>query len=111
MKTTAFKFVRWDVPPLEALSGATVYRLRGKLNAGERLSREEKNWITNKVNNNSYFRNAIPLMGYRFDFPDVLRTCLVLQYGRWTEYLAVDITSLRAMLVGKPDKIIDITNL
>ena len=64
----ATKFVKWEVPTLESLHECKVYRLRMKVNNGEVLNREEKNWITEKVNGNTYFKSAIPLQGWRFDF-------------------------------------------
>lgn len=108
MTTIAVKFTRWDIPPLETLTQSKVYGLRERLNAGGVIDREEKNWITEKVNNNSYFKSAIPLMGYCFDFSDVLKTYLVKQYDRYTEYRAIDKTSLRAMLYGRIERIIQI---
>ena len=109
MKTIlATKFVKWDVPELETLKGSKVYLLREKVNAGENLSREEKNWIAENVNHNSYFKNAIPLQGYRFDFSEILKTYVVKQYGTYQEYRAIDKTSLRAMLYGRIDKIIEV---
>ena len=45
----AIKFVQWDVPPLESLCNSKVYLLRVKLNRGERMSREEKNWLCEAV--------------------------------------------------------------
>ena len=44
----ATKFVAWEVPSLENLQGSKVYGLRTKLNNGEKLSREEKDWLTGK---------------------------------------------------------------
>ena len=85
----ATKFVKWEVPTLESLHECKVYRLRMKVNNGEVLNREEKNWITEKVNGNTYFKSAIPLQGWRFDFSDILRTFLVSQYGQWREYISV----------------------
>ena len=64
----ATKFVHWDVPPLESLCDSSVYLLRAKLNRGERMSREDKDWLCEAVNNNTYFRSAVPLQGWRFDF-------------------------------------------
>ena len=102
----AIKFVQWDVPPLESLCNSKVYLLRVKLNRGERMSREDellrallekKNWLCEAVHSNTYFRTAVPLQGYRFDFFDVLKKYLVNQYGQWTEYYAPDRTSLRAL--------------
>ena len=57
--TMATKFVAWEVPTLEALKDSKVYNLREKLNNGERMNREEKDWLTEKVNSNTYFtKNA-----------------------------------------------------
>lgn len=110
MITTAIatKFVKWDIPELDTLKSAKVYQLREKVNAGEKLSREEKDWITQNVNRNSYFKSAIPLSGYRFDFSEILKTYIVKQYGSYQEYNAVDKTSLRAMIYGRIDKIIEV---
>lgn len=109
MNTTAIatKFVKWDVPELNTLRNSKVYLLRKKLNTGEKLDREEKNWITENVNHNTYFKSAIPLQGYRFDFSDILKTYVVKQYGQYQEYKAIDRTSLRAMIYGRIDKIIE----
>lgn len=46
MKQIATKFVKWDVPELATLKDSKVYRLRERLNDGDKLTREEKNWIT-----------------------------------------------------------------
>ena len=66
---------------------------------------EKKNWLAEAVNSNTYFRTAVPLQGYRFDFFDVLKKYLVNQYGQWTEYYAPDRTSLRAYLYGRINQI------
>ncbi|MDP4201147.1 MAG: molybdenum ABC transporter ATP-binding protein [Bacteroidota bacterium] len=107
MEQLAIKFVPWEVPALEDLKDSTAYRLRQKLNEGGRLSREEKNWITEQVNRNSYFKSSVPVMGYRFDFSDVLRTFIVNQYGHYQRYNATDKTGLITMLQGRVDKIIE----
>ena len=104
----ASKFVQWDVNPLESLQASKVYLLRVKLNRGERMSREEKDWLCEAVNSNSYFRTAVPLQGWRFDFFDVLKKYLVNQYGHWAEYYAPDRTSLRAYLYGRINQIVEI---
>lgn len=104
----AIKFVQWDVQPLETLRESKVYLLRQKLNRGERMSREEKDWLCDAVNSNTYFRTAVPLMGYRFDFFDVLKKYLVHQYGQWAEYYAPDRTSLRKHLYGRIEQIVEI---
>lgn len=108
MNAIAIKFVKWEIPPLETLTGSKVYALRQRLNAGDKLTRDEKNWITEKVNHNAYFKSAVPLNGWRFDFSDVLKTYIVKQYGSYQEYRAIDKTSLRTMLYGRIERIIEI---
>ena len=109
-KVIATKFVSYDVPDLNHYRNSKVYRLREKVNNGENLNREEKNWIAEKVNQNAYFKKAIPLMGYRFGFEDILKTFILKQYGNWREYNAPDKTSLRAMLYGRIDQIVEVSN-
>lgn len=88
-KAIATKFVSHEVPDLNHYRNSKVYRLREKINNGENLNREEKNWIAEKVNHNAYFKRAIPLMGYRYGFEDILKTFLVKQYGDWQECLVL----------------------
>ena len=83
---------------------------RQQLNEGTPMSRQQKNWLTNSVNSNTYFKRAIPLMGYRFDFSDILKRYFVKQYGHIAEYYAVDKTALRTFLCGRIDEIIEITD-
>lgn len=109
MNAIAIKFVKWEIPPLETLTGSKVYDLRQRLDAGDKITRDEKNWITEKVNHNAYFKSAIPLGGWCFDFSDVLKTFVVKQYGSYQEYRAIDKTSLRTMLYGCIDKIMEVT--
>ena len=109
MRTTiATKFVAWEVPTLESLQNSKVYRLRAKLNNGGRMSREEKDWLTRNVNDNTYFKSAVPLLGWRFDFSDVLRTFIVNRYGQWSEYKATDKTALRRALYGRIYRIVEL---
>lgn len=108
MTTIATKFVSWDVQPLESLQETNAYKLRVKVINGEKLNRDEKNWVTEQVNQDIYFRNSIPLGGWRFDFSNVLKTFVVKQYNQWTEYKATDKTALRSMLYGRIDKIVEV---
>ncbi|WP_159732078.1 molybdenum ABC transporter ATP-binding protein [Sphingobacterium sp. 18053] len=108
-KTIATKFVRHDVPELETLQNAKVYQLREKLNKGDKLNRAEKNWLAEAVNQNAYFKRAVPLMGYRFGFEDILKTYVVKQYGSWAEYNAPDKTSLKRIVYGRIDQIAEIS--
>ena len=104
----ATRFVKWEVQPLETLCACEAYLLRVKLNRGGTMSREEKDWLCEAVNSNTYFRTAVPVMGYRFDFFDVLKKYLVKQYGQWAEYYAPDRTSLRKLLYGRINQIVEI---
>ena len=107
-RAVATKFVQWEVQPLETLCACEAYLLRVKLNRGEAMSREEKDWLCEAVNSNTYFRTAVPVMGYRFDFFDVLKKYLVKQYGQWAEYYAPDRTSLCKHLHGRTKQIVEI---
>ena len=80
------------------------------LNEGTPMSRQQKNWLTDSLNSNTYFKRAVPLMGYRFDFSDILKRYFVKQYGHIAEYYAVDKTALRTFLCGRIDEIIEITD-
>ncbi|ULB34344.1 molybdenum ABC transporter ATP-binding protein [Proteiniphilum propionicum] len=108
MKPIAVKFVSHEIPPLDAYNESKVFKLRVKLNNGEPMNRAEKNWLTENVRSNAYFRTAVPLMGWRFDFSDVLKKYVVKQYDHWAEYYAPDKTSLRSVLFGKIDQIVEI---
>jgi len=85
-------------------------RQQGQLNEGMPMSRQQKNWLTDSVNSNTYFKRSVPFMGYRFDFSDILKRYFVKQYGHIAEYYAVDKTALRTFLCGRIDEIIEITD-
>lgn len=110
MKPIAVKFVSHEIPALDAYNESKVFKLRVKLNNGEPMNRAEKNWLTENVRSNAYFRTAVPLMGWRFDFSDVLKKYVVKQYDHWAKYYAPDKTSLRSVLFGKIDQIVEIPN-
>ncbi|WP_297305056.1 molybdenum ABC transporter ATP-binding protein [uncultured Coprobacter sp.] len=108
--TVATEFVAREVPNLENMQTGEVYGFRIKLNNGGKLSGEEKTRLTHAVNGNTYFKSAVPLQGWRFDFFDILRTYIVNQYGQWTEYKATDKTGLRRFLYGRIDSIVELKN-
>jgi hypothetical protein len=110
MTPIATRFVDWDIPELSTLQDSKVYQLRVQLNEGTPMSRQQKNWLTDSVNSNTYFKRAVPLMGYRFDFSDILKRYFVKQYGHIAEYYAVDKTALRTFLCSRIDEIIEITD-
>ena len=104
----ASKFVEWEVPLLASLESSKVYQLREKLNRGEKLERNEKNWLTEAVNHNAYFKQSVPLQGWRFSFADALHHYWVKQYGQIAEYFAVDKTALRSILFGRVEQIVEL---
>lgn len=108
LSEVATKFVTWETKLLERLAESKVYQLRVKLKKGGLMTRNEKNLLAEAVNSNCYFRTAVPLMGYRFDFFDILKKFLVNQYGQWAEYYAPDRTSLKNYLVGQVSQIVEI---
>lgn len=62
IRPIATKFVGWDVPELPTLQDSKVYKLRIRLNEGISMDRQQKNWLTNSVNSNTYFKKSVPLM-------------------------------------------------
>ena len=46
--------------------------------------------------------------GYRYDFRPLLKTYLYKQHGMWSEVYAPNKTSLRAVIHGRIDKIVDL---
>lgn len=104
----ARKFVSWEVPALEALKDCKAYKLRERLNNGGKLNRSEKNWLTEAINHNAYFRRCVPVQGWAFDFTDAVHLYWVKQYGQIAEYYAIDKTALRNMLFGKIEQIIEL---
>lgn len=108
MKEIAHKFVNWDVPALENLRCSEAYRLREKINNGEKLTRKEKDYITEKVNSNTYYMDSILILGWRFSFADVLKTYVFKHYDTWIERKAMDRTALRKYWCGKITKILEV---
>lgn len=62
----AIKFAKWDISPLETLSNSIVYQLREKLNRGEKMSREEKNWLAENLKSQQLFQNSRTADGIPF---------------------------------------------
>ncbi|MFH6973156.1 molybdenum ABC transporter ATP-binding protein [Neisseria sp. 23W00296] len=81
--------------------------LMDKINRGIPLDREDKNTLTRGVNDNFFFKRAIPVCGWAFDFSDVLKLFLVKQYGHWYEMWATDKTAVRAHVYGRIERIVE----
>lgn len=104
----AWKFNKSADCELNDLKDSKVYRLRQKIDNGEKLSRDEKNWITENLRFNSYSRTAIPLMGWLFSFSDVVKRFWVSQYGSIHEQYAFDKTAIRKTTYGRIDRIVEV---
>ena len=57
---------------VENVKGSVPYIIAEKLNNGIKLEAGDLMYITEKVNENSFFKDSIPLQGVRFDFSDFL---------------------------------------
>ncbi len=89
-------------------SNCYAAQLMEKINGGGRLSREEKNYLTRAVKNNSFSRHGIPVTGWMFNFSPVLKRYLLNQYGRWYELCTADKTALRHAVYGRIHEIVEI---
>jgi hypothetical protein len=107
MNNIAVRFVTWDIPALEQLSESKVYKIKQKCIKGEQLTREEKNWVSEKLCYSSS-KTAIPLQGWSFSFRGYLKRYVVRQYDSWSEHYAFDKTALRKALCGKIEEIHEI---
>ena len=105
MNEIATKFVKWDIPELDKLADTFPYRMMVKLNAGHKLSRDEKNRLSKDVIS---YHGSIHLQGWSFDLRRHLTGYLVKQYGSWKEYYSLDKTALRSHIYGRIDKIVTI---
>lgn len=106
--TRIYKFVDREVPSIEELKDAKAVRLRTYIDNGGRLTRQDKNWITEAVNHNTYFKRAVPVQGWCIPFADVLRRFVVRQYGQWFEMCAVDKTAIRQTAYGRIEEIVEL---
>lgn len=109
----AVPFIK-NVNNLDDYRNCKAYILKVKCMKKEKLTREEKNWITQQINSNLYYKDSICVMGWRYDFSDYLRKFIYkLKHStNWYEIMAFDKTSARNCLAyDKRCKMIDITNL
>ncbi len=88
-----YKFNQDSKLKLDDLKDCKAYILYNK--SLEYYTDDEKLWITTQINTNSYYKYAIPLMGWCFNFIDKLKKFWVkLEYGDICEYYAIDKESL-----------------
>lgn len=91
---------------LESLSNSRPYLLREKINKGEKLSSDDKWYIAKSCMDSVYFNTSIALMGWKFDFSDVLSRFLIDCNGSWSRVYAFNKTQVRKLVYGKIDEII-----
>lgn len=101
-----YKFSSSD-STLESLSNSRPYLLREKINKGEKLSVEDKWYIAKNCMDCTFFDTSIALMGWRFDFSDVLSRFLINCNGSWSCVYAFNKTQVRKLVYGKIDEIVE----
>ena len=101
----AYKFVRWEVPPLEILKDTREYILASKVEQGEQLTRKEKNEIAKMLRG---VEQSFRLGGWCFPLRS-LPTFYVEQYGSVYITKAPDKTSIRKTTHGKIERIVQRT--
>lgn len=109
MNRIAVPFIQ-NPQPLENYKTAKPYVIKTKLLNGEKLTRDEKNYLTDKVIDGKMrgFSASILLMGWAFDFKPYMKRYLFKHYGHWYERYAIDKTALRQSVCGKIDEIYEI---
>ena len=94
-----YKFVNWEIPPLEELADTFAYKIMEKLNNNEKLTREEKNDLCCRFNDlccGFVCNGLVRIQGWCFNFRPYLKYFVAKdKYGDWREYYAFDKTSLR----------------
>lgn len=93
---------------IDNVKGSRAMLVVEKLDAGIKLTPIDQLWLTENVNNNTYFKDSVPVLGVRFNFKNFLKTYVVKHYGQWNEYKAYNKTSLRKYLYGNVEKIVEI---
>ncbi len=101
-----YKFNASADATLESLSNSRPYILREKINKGEKLSADDKWYIAKNCMDCTFFDTAIALMGWKFDFSDVLSRFLVNCYGSWGRVYAFNKTQVKKLVCGKIDEIV-----
>lgn len=101
-----YKFNASADATLESLRNSRPYILREKLNNGEKLSAADKWYIAKNCMDCTFFDTSIALMGWKFDFSDVLRRFLINCNGCWSRVYAFNKTQVKKLVCGKIDEIV-----
>jgi hypothetical protein len=97
----AYKFVKWDVKPLETLKSSDEYILADKMSKGDKLTKAEEGAL---IRITKGFQSYADLGGWRFTFP-YLKTFYYEQYGQVYKGYALNKTCLRKAIYGRIDSI------
>jgi len=93
---------------IENVKNTALWSIYHRVMAGDETP-EDREYIADKLMHNSFSNTGIPLLGVMFDFSELgLKTYVVKQFGTWSEYKALNKTSLRAAILGRVDKIVQI---
>ena len=88
-----YKFNQDSKTELDDLKNCKAYILCHK--PLDEYTDDEKLWITKEINTNSYYKYAIPLMGWCFNFIDKLKKFWVkFDFNSICEFYAIDKDSL-----------------
>jgi hypothetical protein len=94
-----YKFVKHEIPPLENLKNTFAYQLHEKLERGEKLTRDDKDFAFRQIHTNIYSKAGIALHGWMFNYQEWLNEYWIeFDYGGnlvYERYFAFDKTSIR----------------
>ena len=97
--------VHSNLPTGSAAPVHRMFTLYGKLMQGKKLTKEEKEYVTDRLYGMSGSHSgSYKLGGFVAHFSHVLPKILVKQYGSWQEYFAPNKTALRKVLHGTIDE-------
>lgn len=107
------KFNKDSQFPIERVKETKPYYLRERLNHGYPLELDEEDYITEKVNYNAYCNMAIPVLGWKISFEDVLQRFIYKDdFRTWIEAYATSERSLRKVILERTGiEIYEVINL
>lgn len=96
------KFNKDSEFPIERLKETRPYYIRERLDNGYSINYDEEEYITEKVNYNAYFKTAIPVLGWKISFEDVLQRFIYKDdFRTWIEAYATSERSLRKVILER----------
>ena len=95
--------------PIEDIISSEIYQIATKINNKEKLTREEKDYLYDKLIHTGGSYKVVRIMGWCIDFSNILQTYLVnyrYEPTIWREKYALDKTSIRSSCLGSDIKYI-----